>query len=33
MEQETAAWRKSFAFVWRYRRGLGEMLIVFGHLP
>jgi hypothetical protein len=29
MEQETAAWRKPLAFVWRYRRGLGEMLIVF----
>ncbi|MGN6813456.1 MAG: phosphatase PAP2 family protein [Thermomicrobiales bacterium] len=29
MKQETAAWRRPLAFVWRYRRGLGEMLIVF----
>ncbi|MGN6697216.1 MAG: phosphatase PAP2 family protein [Thermomicrobiales bacterium] len=29
MNQETAALRRPLAFVWRYRRGLGEMLIVF----
>jgi hypothetical protein len=29
MKQEMAAWRRPVAFVWRYRGGLGEMLIVF----